>query len=256
MSWNKSHKAALETPDTTLDIFEFLLEHDGARISDITKELDLATTTVYNHLETLRSHGLAVREANSYFIGIRCQQFGQYARRRRWFYQLIKNHTADLAANIEGDVDFSIEEHGRVFPIYRETKYQYSNSFEGRYVFYMHNSAVGKAILAEYSGERVEKIIQQWGLPSETPNSIESKDALCNQLEAVREQGYAINDEENNEGLRAIAAPVIGLLDQVVGAISISGPSYWLADSKINRLSDRLLERTTKLESAMASEFP
>jgi len=87
----------------------------------------------------------------------------------------------------------------------------------------MHCTALGKAILAQLPPDQLAESIQQ-GLPERTGNTLTSPETLLAELERVRTQGYAIDDQENEVGVRCIGAPIFDYTGQVIGAISISGP--------------------------------
>jgi DNA-binding IclR family transcriptional regulator len=89
---------------------------------------------------------------------------------------------------------------------------------------YLHHLSAGKAILARLPEERVEAIIDKHGLVERTENTITTRAELYDELETVRERGYAYNDGEEVDGLRAVGAAVSGPDGEVLGAISLSGP--------------------------------
>jgi DNA-binding IclR family transcriptional regulator len=91
--------------------------------------------------------------------------------------------------------------------------------------------------LSHLPERRVEEIIDQRGLPAKTNNTITDADELFDELETIREQGFAIDNEENITGLKCIAAPVLGN-DSVKGALSVSYPiSRITGDSFTEELS-------------------
>jgi DNA-binding IclR family transcriptional regulator len=95
---------------------------------------------------------------------------------------------------------------------------------------YLHFSATGKAILAHLPRKRVDWIINQYGLTEKTENTITDREKLYDELEQIREQGYALNDEEEITGLQAIGAPLTNRHDRVLGSISVSGPVKRMKD--------------------------
>jgi IclR family acetate operon transcriptional repressor len=101
---------------------------------------------------------------------------------------------------------------------------------------YMHSTAVGKAILA-YSNGDPTKTLEQQGLPALTPKTITSKNALLEELEVVREQGYAVDDGENEDGIRCVGAPVFDHQGEVIAALSVSGPSFRFSLERVRELS-------------------
>ena len=91
----------------------------------------------------------------------------------------------------------------------------------------MHCSAGGKAILAHLPDERVEAILDRWGLKRFTEDTITDRDRLREDLQAGRERGFFLNREEYQRGVTAIGAPVLGE-ETVYGAIAVIGPAMRL----------------------------
>lgn len=89
----------------------------------------------------------------------------------------------------------------------------------------LHSSGAGKALLANMEPARRQRILGTMALPRETQRTITDRNRLEAELEALRSQGYAVDDEEHALGLRCVAAPVFDEFGRAVAAISISGPS-------------------------------
>jgi len=86
-------------------------------------------------------------------------------------------------------------------------------------------TAVGKAMLAELPDAEVNKIIHRWKLKPVTRNTITTASALKDELKAARTRGYAIDDEEKEEGLRCVGAAVRSHSGKLAAAMSVSGPA-------------------------------
>ncbi|MGH9894703.1 MAG: IclR family transcriptional regulator, partial [bacterium] len=97
----------------------------------------------------------------------------------------------------------------------------------------LHNSAVGKAIAANLPLEEQAEVIGRIAMTKTTPASITSRRKLKAHLEAVRQQGYALNKEEELIGIHGIAAPVYGHRGEVVASVCITIPSYRFEASKL-----------------------
>jgi IclR family KDG regulon transcriptional repressor len=110
----------------------------------------------------------------------------------------------------------------------------------------LHCSAVGKVLLAYMPETAAETIIRNGNLDRLTGNTITDPTELKRHLKTIREKGYAIDDEENEEGVRCIAAPIRNYIGQVVAAMSVSGATTRISIDKIN---DSLKSRVT--ETAM-----
>jgi len=89
----------------------------------------------------------------------------------------------------------------------------------------MHCCSVGKVLLANLPEEELEKIIRSRGLPKRTQNTITNRNQLREHLAGVKVRGYAVDDEENEEGVRCVAAPIKNEKSRVIAAMSISGPT-------------------------------
>jgi DNA-binding IclR family transcriptional regulator len=103
-----------------------------------------------------------------------------------------------------------------------------------------HSSAVGKVLLSHLNEEELNLLIKEKGLPKRTENTITDPIQLKEHLKFVRTQGYAIDDEENERGIRCIAAPIFNEASRAVAAVSISGPAF--------RVTKKVIQETLKKE--------
>lgn len=230
-------KHALETTERSLEILETIERLEGATVTELATECSLAPSTVYKHLVTLRSRGYLNERDGTYHVGFRFLNLGEHARRRIEGRQLIEETVRELTAETDEEVDFTVEDHGRVMTImesyHKWVKYGDDGGAEryrariGSY-YRMHSTATGKAILASYPRERVEAIVDAWGLPARTERTITDRGELLEELGRIAERGYAVDDREYADGLRSVGVAVNGPDGGVVGAISVSGPSYRL----------------------------
>jgi DNA-binding IclR family transcriptional regulator len=240
----------LTTTATSLRILDVIKRREGAQMNEIASELDLANSTVHAHLTTLRNHELVVKEGNVFHLGIKLFHFGEQARHRKPEYEIVRRHAHELSNRLSEEVAFAITEHGRSVIIFDENNDPAKQGFQvGRY-FHMHNSASGKAMLAEWSRERVDEVLDRWGLPQETENTIQSRTELYEELARTRERGYALNDQEALEGLMAIGMAITNPDGSVLGSLDVSGPPYRLSEE---RIVPELRETVTEIEHEIAS---
>jgi DNA-binding IclR family transcriptional regulator len=121
-----------------------------------------------------------------------------------------------------------------------------------------HCSGVGKVLLASSEWDHVAALFEDQGMPGLTPNTITTLDLLHKELGRVREQGYALDDEETLIGLCCVAAPICDSAGKTVAAVSISAPSYRFHTKKKD-YTDAVLDTARRIsESARpkAKEFP
>lgn len=114
----------------------------------------------------------------------------------------------------------------------------------------MYCTALGKAILAFSDPERIALLIKT-PLMQRTKNTIASWDGLSVELARIREVGYAIDDEENEDGVRCVGAPIFDFNQKVIGAISISGPATRMTMERLEELGPLVHETASQISLRM-----
>ena len=115
-----------------------------------------------------------------------------------------------------------------------------------------HSSAVGKVLLAHFPEEELKNFIKEKGLAKRTENTIVDPTQLKEHLKSVRAQGYAIDDEENEKGIRCVAAPIYNEVGKTVAAISISGPAFRITKKVIQEsLKKEVMETALKVSQRL-----
>jgi len=110
----------------------------------------------------------------------------------------------------------------------------------------MHCTALGKSILAFSGVERLREVLSEPPKPR-TPNTITSEQALRQELDRIRSQGFAIDNEENEVGIRCVGAPIIDYTGRAIAAMSISGPSDRMDRERCMQWGPLLREATMKI---------
>ena len=86
-------------------------------------------------------------------------------------------------------------------------------------------SAVGKALIADFSRQNLEDLLGTKRLPARTKRTIRTTDALFQECQGVLARGYAVDDEEYAEGVRCVASPLRDFRGEIVASIGISAPA-------------------------------
>ncbi|AEH38913.1 IclR family transcriptional regulator [Halopiger xanaduensis] len=244
----------LQTTATSIEMLKALEERDGARISELADATDISKSTVHGHLKTLRQKQFVRKEGDIYYPGPELLRLGNYVRTSRSSYVLAREYTEQLFDRVNYRSIFVAEMSGRGVFIHTAAgdRSEWKHEQLGNQL-YLHNTAVGKAILAEMPNRRVENILEKWGMPSETENTITDREELYEGLEEVREQGYAINRGENIEGLYAIGVAANDVSGEVVGAFSVSGPRRIVTDEEyVQNIVDELTKLVEEYELELA----
>lgn len=246
----KNIKTGAKTTQTSLAIVAALRDLNGATIDDLSDSLGFAPSTVHRHLVTLREAGFVVQQGEYYHVGLKFLTLGGYAQRNVTAYPMIKEKVDYLAEETGERAQFIVEEHGR--RIYLYTEVGESAVQTGAHIGKrgdLHTSAGGKAILAELSEDRIKEILDEHGLPKRGRNTITSESQLFEELETIRERGYAFNRQETTEGVHAAGVAVTDANDEVLGAMSVSGPAHRLKGDNLTEVfPERILGAVNELE--------
>jgi IclR family acetate operon transcriptional repressor len=115
----------------------------------------------------------------------------------------------------------------------------------------LHATGAGKAILAALPAVRRDGVLDRLELRPYTPHTIVDAATLRRALEEIRERGYAIDDEEYDDGVRCVAVPVMGAPNELIGAISISAPANRLTRQRCTELVPLLRRSASELAAAV-----
>lgn len=215
----------LQTTRTSIEVLKLLEELDGARVSELADQMDRPRSTIHSHLKTLRMEQFAIKEGDIYYPGPELLRLGNHVQTSKESYVLAGKFTDKLYERIKYRSVFVAEMNGRGVFIHTTTGDLSDWTLEAPgNQLYLHSTAVGKAILANKPRRFVETTLDKWGMPQETPNTITNREELFDELESVREKGYAINRGENVEGLYAIGVAAENPTGIVIGGFSVSGP--------------------------------
>jgi IclR family acetate operon transcriptional repressor len=121
---------------------------------------------------------------------------------------------------------------------------------------HLHSSAVGKAMLATMSDERVLEIAAATELPAKTAHTIVDSAALLRDLSTVRRRGYAVDDEEDTEGVFCVGAAVVDHTACCVAAISATGLKLGLPPWQIEQLGQTVRDHAVRISAALGAPAP
>ncbi|UWG47098.1 DNA-binding transcriptional regulator, IclR family [Halanaeroarchaeum sp. HSR-CO] len=238
----------------SVKILEELQQPGGVTLSEIAEAVGLAPGTTHTHLETLRAHNFVVKRDGEFFLSPQLITLGERARSQEPIYEAGKKAIQDLASETGEAAHLIREIDGRVLPVYevfgeRAIGVDYHVEKRERLVRHLHCTASGKALLSKLPPEYVEEVLETQGLVTKTPNTIDDREALFEELERVEERGFAIADEEQMLGIRAVGAPIMRIDGSVAGAISVSGPKSRLHGAYLrDELPELVLEAVNVTE--------
>ncbi|MDR9381374.1 MAG: IclR family transcriptional regulator [Natronomonas sp.] len=226
-----------------------LQEQNGAGVTELANRLGHSKSTVHNHLQTLENQRLVVKDDSQYRLSLRFLDVASHVKNQLPNYDIIREEVDSLAEETGEVAQFGIEEHGRVSYLYKSSGsrgVETASSVGTQQT--IHSTSLGKSIMAHMPKERVHEILDRRGMAARTDHTITDRDELFHKLAEIRERGYAIDDQENVEGLCCIAAPVKSDHGDL-GAVSVSWPSSRFgADAFIDELPAKIMRAANVIE--------
>lgn len=230
----------------------FRNEHNGLSLREAANLSNMTVPTAHRFMRTLLSLGaLDQSDDGRYIIGSTMKAFAKDYAGDGNATAILNRHVRQLAATLHETVHVaeligSMAFYTAKAETQRSLKIvtQVGTSLEA------YCTGVGKVLLAHQSTEMVSRYLANGDLVALTPHTITDRNEILRELEKVREQGYAIDDQEFEMGLRCLATP-IQVNGRVIAALSCSAPSSRLPDEDVPHVLSALRRRTQMI----ASEF-
>ena len=231
-----------------LDLVELIANRgkDGARLTDLARERGMSKAAVYALLQTLLARGFLSDFAEGanrrYRLGMSLARLGDLAVANIALADVAMPELRKLTAELGMTSRLAILDDGYAVVVGRVDApgaIRFDAALGRREM--PHCSAVGKALLAAMPPEEAQRILERIGLPQRTPRTITALPQLMKELAATAARGYAIDDEEDTEGVACIGCCVFGRGGQAAGAISVTGlkPRDWR--NRVGELAERVL---------------
>lgn len=222
----------------TLDIIERLIEKRALTVSDISRQFNIPKSSVYAILQTLKSRGYVEKDTeDKYFLSFRLFSLGatlvDSLDLRAELHPLLEELTrqADITGHVairDGGYAVYIDK-VEVLAALRLT------TWVGKHM-HLHSTSIGKALLSGLSEDEIERIVAEHTLVQLTPKTITDPALLKEELAKVRLQGYAVSHEENEVGVRAVAAPIFNGSGKVVAAVNLGASKLQISGKDVPRI--------------------
>jgi DNA-binding IclR family transcriptional regulator len=243
----------LQVVDRALALLDALgAQQEDSSLAELSIALKLHKSTVHRLIRVLERHRLIDKNpaTGRYHLGLKLFELGSKAIAALDFREHARPYLARVLRETEETVNLCILDAGQVLYIEKmesQRNLRMSSSVGHRFPAYC--TALGKAILAELPDSEVDAILKQSGMKKKTPNTITSPAALKLELQAIRARGYAIDDEENEEGARCVGAAIRDHQGRVVGALSVSGPAFRVNRNKVPEIAGSVMAAAAELSA-------
>ncbi len=248
--FTESTAPTMQALDRALGVLGALAAVERATLTDLAQSVDVPTPTTHRILITLQKHGYAAFDDTSqlWMVGIEAYRTGAAYLKRTTLTEVARpimrllmeetGETANLAVPDRAEVVFV----GQV-----ETTNPIRAYFNPGTRTPMHASGTGKAILAAMDDSRARKLLASVGLPAFTDRTLVDPAALIADLERTRARGWSYESEERFRGMSCIGAAIRDGRGEVVGGVSISGPSDRFTEARNATFGERVADAARQI---------
>ncbi|MFT6933614.1 MAG: IclR family acetate operon transcriptional repressor [Paracoccaceae bacterium] len=228
----------------------------GSTLTKLATELDQSPATVYRVLSTLEARDIVEMEpiSQTWHVGAGAFRIGSSFLRRTNLVERARPLMQELMIQTGETANLGVRSADQVLFVSQvETHATIRAFFPPGTMSLMHASGIGKALMAQMAKPEIDRLLSAVTLTQFTTKTICDPDALRCELGLIRERGYSIDDEERNEGMRCVAAPVFNALGVAVAGISVSGPTSRVRHSEVDTFAQHVKAAATGLSAALGA---
>lgn len=251
-----AEKGSVQSLDRAFDIMEELCRaKDGLPIHMLTERTGLHKSTVHRLLSSMAARGYVRKDEESgrYRMTTKLYALSGQVVENLDLVQIARRPMEALCHRVHETVHLVVPEGTDIVYVHKVDAEQGAIRMFSRIGMRrpMYCTGVGKAMMACMSDEEVDRIWENSNIQAYTPHTIVTRERLQNVLDAVRKRDCAFDNEENELGVRCIAAAIRDYSGKVCGALSISAPLIRMSDSYLAQLKPALIETRDQIARGM-----
>jgi DNA-binding IclR family transcriptional regulator len=207
-------------------------------VTELAKELGFSKNNVFRLLATFQERGYVEQnpKTENYRLGLKVFEMAQVYLHKSGLVRHARPVLQDIAARCNESAYISI---------FRQKEVVYLDLVEGRQMVKLisrvgsrlpaYCTAAGKIQLAYQSEDDLERLFKDRSMEQHTDSTITGFDALTKELAGCAERGYAVDNQEYDEEVKCVAAPVRDYTRRVVAGVSVSGPAFRMGEERISQ---------------------
>ncbi|MBV7507792.1 IclR family transcriptional regulator [Bacillus sp. sid0103] len=249
----------IQSVERALKILDLFDEHKSElKITEISEKMGLHKSTVHSLLKTLQEYSYIDQnpEDGKYRLGLKLAERGNLVISNMDIRKTAKKYLLDLSAKTGQTVHLGIldgQEGVYIDKVEGEQSIiRYSRI--GRRLP-LHSTAIGKVLIAYQPPNEMELLLKNYNYQYQTANTIVNEAVFRKEIEKVKQQGYAVDEQENEQGVRCAAVPIFNGKGQVLAAISISTLISRVSDPELHIFIDLLKISCNELSEQMRYGF-
>lgn len=226
----------------------------GLGLTQIAQGLGVSKSTAHALLQTLKQHGFVTRiePGPRFLLGMSLMRLGEIVHQRMPLTEAAQPFLQSLAQRTGCTARLVVPDHGLPLFVSRVEgvgNIQFTAQIGKRER--PHTTGVGKVILAAMSDDEALGILQKHGLEEATPNTITDPQEFLAELSRIRDQGYAVDNEEDSAGIICVASGVTDPSGHCIGAISVSNLAVKMPPERVAQMAEIVKDHAERLSASL-----
>lgn len=228
-------RGQIQSLDRAFSLIEILSnKNEPLALKTITDISGLPKPTVYRILASLEAWGYVKQTPLGYKLGNKFLSLGFIVQEDLELRKIARPYLKKLNENTKETIFLGIIDNGRSLYIDKiESQHTVRLASRVGTRNYLHSTSLGKCLLSGLSDSEIVTLIDKEGMPALTKNTITDFEKLLEVVNQVKQKGFSIDDAENEEGVRCVAAPIKDYQGSIIASLSISGPAQRITDQEI-----------------------
>jgi DNA-binding IclR family transcriptional regulator len=238
----------------TILLTELGRHRKGITVTELAQAVGMTRPTAFRLLLSLEQTGFVDRVDNRYMLGWQMARLGRLADPYVGAVARIQPVMDDYAARLNETLSFAMVRNETSYDVIAEasgSRYLNASHLYVGVIYPAHASATGKLLLAELSDEEIAATLPE-KLEAYTAHTITDLNVLLQDIREVRKQGYAVIDDELEDGLFAAAYPVRDGAGDLIGVLAVQGPTQRLKSERLPEALELLREASGEITKVLA----
>lgn len=256
---DKTEQNTIQSLDRAMTVLREVAGFEGIGLSQLAETMDQSPATLYRVLTTLALHDIVEFDEREqlWYVGSGAFSVGSAFLNRTSVVERSRPYLRQLMQETGETANLGVENGDFVMFVSQvETHASIRAFFPPGTLSPMYASGIGKALLAFYAPERLEKWLRKQRLEAFTPMTLVGRDALLAELSGIRDTGLSIDNEERTLGMRCVAAPVFNSYGEPVAGLSVSGPISRMDGAAVATFGARVRHAAEAVTRAVGGRKP
>jgi DNA-binding IclR family transcriptional regulator len=199
----------ISTIGATFEIIETLADSNGMSVSELAKQINKPPSTTHDYLSSLVEVGYVYKRDREYHASLKFLRLSETIRGSRNTYTEARSVIREAANELPADFLLGVEEAGEYVVLdWGKGAEDVDFGFYQGLRLPLYATAAGKVLLASMDGDQLDDFLENLEFRQHTPNTVVDLDEFRTELEQIRDEGVAYNDQEFAQGISAVAVPI------------------------------------------------